>query len=285
MFGRISTNKCNEYEVSSSMTSMGNPIDFAVSGRDSETLDMVSEAVKHGQAMLAYQPVVRSDPGHQIAFFEGLIRVTDSTGRVIPARDFMPVVENRELGREIDTLTLRLGLEALRMVPGLRLSLNMSARSIGYAPWLEELEVSLKRDDTIGTRLILEISEGSAMLVPELVVDFMDRLQSKGIAFALDNFGSGYTALRYFKDFFFDIIKLDGQFIRNIADDPDNQILTEALATIGKQFDMLVVAEMVERPEDVDVLRRLGVECLQGFVFGAPTTRPDFLNGRSSRAS
>lgn len=267
------------------MTTMDNPIDFAVASRDSETLDMVAEAVKHGQAMLAYQPVVRSDPDHQIAFFEGLIRVTDSTRRVIPARDFMHVIENRELGREIDTLTLRLGLEALRQVPGLRLSLNMSARSIGYAPWLNVLEDSLSQDDSIGSRLILEISEGSAMLVPELVVDFMDRLQTKGISFALDNFGSGYTALRYFKDFFFDIIKLDGQFIRNIADDPDNQILTEALATIGKQFDMLVVAEMVERPEDVEVLRRLGVECLQGFVFGAPTTRPDFLNGRSSRSA
>ena len=188
------------------MTTMDNPIDFAVASRDSETLDMVTEAVKHGQAMLAYQPVVRSDPDHQIAFFEGLIRVTDSTGRVIPARDFMHVIENRELGREIDTLTLRLGLDALRQVPGLRLSLNMSARSIGYAPWLNVLEESFVKDDTIGSRLILEISEGSAMLVPELVVDFMDRLQTKGISFALDNFGSGYTALRYFKDFFFDII-------------------------------------------------------------------------------
>ncbi|THH37468.1 EAL domain-containing protein [Aliishimia ponticola] len=253
------------------------PLEYAVRKRDEETLNMVADAVRYKQALLAYQPVVRAQTTNSVAFYEGLIRVLDATGRVIPAADFMPVVENEELGRTIDTLSLAMGCKALAEVPNLRLSINMSARSIGYRPWLRTLNRWLDKDDSIGPRLILEITESSAMTVPELVVDFMDRLQMRGICFALDDFGSGYTALRYFKDFFFDIIKIDGQFIKGIARDPDNLVLTQAMLSIAKQFDMLCVAEMVETPEDAEVLTKIGVDCMQGFNFGAPTIKPDWL--------
>ena len=253
------------------------PLDYAVARRDRGMLQMVKDAVAYEQAMLAYQPIVHAQSQTSVAFYEGLVRLQDSTGRIIPARDFLPLVEDNELGRELDRLSLHLGCQALSRVPSLRLSINMSARSIGYSPWVKTLDQWLETDASIGERLILEITESSAMVVPELVVDFMDRLQMKGICFALDDFGSGYTALRYFKDFFFDIMKLDGQFINGIANDPDNLVLTKAMLTIGKQFDMLVVAEMVEQPADAEILSQIGVDCLQGYLFGAPTTRPDWM--------
>lgn len=254
-----------------------NPLNAALSKRDADTILMVKQAVAHKEAMLAFQPVMRSSVTTSVAFYEGLIRVLDDTGRVVPAKDFMPQVENTELGRDIDTLALSKGCLALSQVPHLRLSINMSARSIGYKPWMRTLERWLNRDDSIGPRLILEITESSAMTVPELVIDFMDRLQMRGICFALDDFGAGFTALRYFKDFFFDVLKIDGQFIRGISQDPDNLTLARAMITIGQQFDMLTVAEMVETKEDAEVLRQLGVDCMQGYFFGAPTTQPLWL--------
>ena len=265
------------------LAELSNPLDVAVSARDQDVIDLVTEAVRHKQALLAYQPVVRAQMQSSVAFYEGLVRVLDATGRVIPAREFMSLVENRELGRELDALALALGCRTLNRVPGLRLSINMSARSIGYKPWQRTLESWLTKDDTIGPRLILEITESSAMLVPELVIDFMDRLQVKGICFALDDFGAGYTALRYFKDFFFDIMKLDGQFIRGISQDPDNLVLTQAMQSIGEKFDMLVVAEMVEKQEDADLLAKIGIDCLQGYLFGAPTVRPAWLQNSNDR--
>ncbi len=123
---------------------------------------------------------------------------------------------------------------------------------------------------------MLEITESSAMDDPGRVIAFMDQLHSKGVAFALDDFGSGYTAIRYFKDFFFDILKLDGQFIRNIHQDPDNAALTAALLSIGKHFQMFTVAEMVETAEEAGFLRDMGVDCLQGHLFGAASMRPAF---------
>jgi EAL domain-containing protein (putative c-di-GMP-specific phosphodiesterase class I) len=188
----------------------------------------------------------------------------------------MDAIENTELGRELDTLALHLGLKALHENPRLRLSINMSARSIGYRPWSRTLDRWLNRDELLGERLVLEITESSAMLVPELVIDFMDRLQIRGICFAMDDFGAGYTALRYFKDFFFDMIKIDGQFIRGIAQNADNQVMVAAIVSIARHFDMLTVAEFVENGEDAAMLTQLGIDCLQGYHFAAATTRPDW---------
>ncbi|MEM8656428.1 MAG: EAL domain-containing protein [Pseudomonadota bacterium] len=254
-----------------------NPLNVAVSTRDRNTLSMVEQAVQHKQTLLAFQPVVlANDPG-RVGFYEGLIRVMDDTGRIIPAKDFMPVVERTELGRDIDAVALNMGLRTLHDHPSIRLSINMSARSIGYQRWMQTLNRWLKKDPSVGERLILEITEGSAMDQPELVVDFMDRLSARGICFALDDFGAGYTALRYFKDFFFDVLKIDMEFCHGIAGDPDTQALTAAIIQIGHHFDMLVVAEGVEQREDVEMLTQMGVDCLQGFYFDAPQIRPTWL--------
>ncbi|SLN22103.1 Cyclic di-GMP phosphodiesterase YfgF [Roseovarius litorisediminis] len=201
----------------------------------------------------------------------------DSTGRVIPAKQFITAIETTETGRVIDCLALEKGLKALRDYPDLRLAINMSARSIGYRRWNRILAQGVARDPTTAERLILEITESSAMLVPELVIDFMNNLQRKGISFALDDFGGGYTSFRYLKDFYFDILKIDGQFIRGIASDSDNQVLTSALLAVARQFDMLTVAESVEQPQDAAFVTKMGIDCLQGYYFGAPTVHPPWL--------
>lgn len=254
----------------------GDPLAYAIARNDDQTLAMVEAALRGKRLKLAFQPVVMAADPDRVAFHEGLIRVLDETGRIIPARDFMGAVETRELGRLIDCAALEMGMVALARNPELRLAINMSARSIGYPRWMKTLKRGLQANPTIGERLILEITESSAMLVPELVVSFMDDLQREGIAFALDDFGSGITAFRYFRDFFFDIVKIDGQFIRGIHRDADNQVLTQALATIGRHFDMFTVAEMVETVEEAEYLREIGIDCLQGYLFGAPTMKPAF---------
>ncbi|MFW8635763.1 EAL domain-containing protein [Cribrihabitans pelagius] len=261
-----------------------NPLSAAVTTRDRSTLDMVAEAVRHNQTVLAYQPVMQAMPPHGTAFYEGYIRVLDATGRVIPARDFFHLVEDKELGRELDCLALKHGLQALERFPGIRLSVNMSARSIGYEPWTRVLERILKRDSTLGERLVLEIGESSAMAAPELVTDFMGRMQQHGIAFALDNFGAGTTAIGHFRQFFFDAVKIDGQFVRGVHANHDNQAVVRALVSIAKQFDMLTVAESVERPEEAEFLVSIGVDCLQGFLYGAPSVTPPWVESLKQRS-
>jgi EAL domain-containing protein (putative c-di-GMP-specific phosphodiesterase class I) len=255
-------------------TEEANPVAAAVAAQGRDTMAMVRAALDEGRVCLAYQPVVAGTDPSRVAFHEALIRVLDPTGRAIPARDFIGAVEPTELGRQIDCAALEMGMAALAAHPTLRLAVNMSARSIGYPRWLRILRRGLAAHPTVPERLILEITESSAMLVPEIVTAFMDDLQSSGVAFALDDFGSGYTSFRYLRDFFFDILKIDGQFVRGIARDPDNQALTRALMSVGRHFDMVTVAESVEAPEDAAWLMAEGIGAMQGFLFGAPTVRP-----------
>ncbi|KIC17009.1 EAL domain-containing protein [Leisingera sp. ANG-Vp] len=259
------------------------PLNAAVASRDKSTLEMVADAVQHNQTVLAYQPIMQAMAPHGVAFYEGYIRVLDPTGRVIPAREFMHVVEDKEIGREMDCLALQHGLRALDKFPNIRLSVNMSARSIGYQRWTQVLERFIKRDANLGERLVLEITETSAMAAPELVTDFMGRMQQHGIAFALDNFGAGTTSIGSFRQFFFDAVKIDGQFVRGVHANFDNQSVVRALIGIAKQFDMFVVAESVESQDDAEFLVANGVDCLQGYLFGAPSVSPPWIEDLKQR--
>ena len=247
----------------------------AVSRRDSDIVQMASDAIEERRVVLAFQPIVNATT-NGVAFYEGLARVLEPNGRIIPAGDFMPAIDETLVGRQLDCRALDLGLTALRDVPGLRLAVNMSARSIGNPEWTELLESATQADETIAERLILEITESSAMAVPELVAQFMSTWRSKGVCFALDDFGAGQTAFRYFKQFQFDILKIDGQFSRNIADDPDNQVIAKALLSIAEHFDMITVAEHIETEADAQMLRALGAGYLQGYHFGIPTVTPEW---------
>ena len=121
-------------------------------------------------------------------------------------------------------------------LPQLHMSINMSARSIGYSRWLEILGKAMHNDSTLGSRLILEITESLAIFVPELVMNFMQDMNRRGIRFALDDFGSGATSFRYLRDFQFDILKIDGEFMRDIETNADNQVLVQALISIAEHL-------------------------------------------------
>lgn len=250
------------------------PLSAVIEHQARMTMATVRRAVARRDAVLAFQPVVQADRPSRAAFHEGLIRIIDETGRFVPLRDFMPQAEATDLGRRIDCIALALGLEALAEDPAMRLSINMSARSIGYPDWLGTMQHFTGGDDRITERLVLEITESSAMEQPGMVTAFMRDWQARGVSFALDDFGAGYTSFRYLRDFNFDMIKIDGQFIREIAARPDNQVLTQALIQIAHHFDMFTVAEAVETADDAAFLIGMGVDCLQGFYFGAPTISP-----------
>ena len=244
------------------------PLDWAVTSREGDMAALVRQALAADRAQLAFQPIVTAGDPPVIAYYEGFIRLLDEAGRVLPAGLFMGSVEDTALGRDIDCASLRLGLAMLRRNPGLRLAINMSARSIGDGAWRRILEAGMTPG--LGERLILEISEGSAMLLPEVVIRFMAEMQPKGVSFALDDFGAGLIAFRHLKDFLFDCVKVDRVFVAGIDESPDNQVLAEALVTVAHQFEMFAVAEGVETPREAAHLRTLGIDCLQGYLFGRP---------------
>ena len=153
------------------------PLEYAVSVRDRDVLSMVRAALVTNNYRLALQPVCAAHTDFPVAFHECLIRLMDETGRIIPAAQFMGQIEDTSLGRDIDTASLKLAFQLLKQSPHLRLSVNVSARSLGDAAWRRVLDAELASAALHADRMILEISEGSAMQLPEVVIRFMEEMQ------------------------------------------------------------------------------------------------------------
>lgn len=244
-----------------------------VSGNPDVT-DLVRRAIVRNTITLAYQPVVQSKNPSKIAFYEGLIRVPDETGKIIPAAQFIDRIERNSLGRMVDCCALQAGMAELTGQPWLRLSINASPLSIVDPLWQATLRYGLEDDPTLAERLIVEVTETSEISDMAQFAQDVNAARRQGVSFAQDDFGAGYTSFRILKEVRFDIVKIDGHFIRDINNDRDNRALTRALVDIAGHFEMLVVAEAVEKQEEMACLRDLNVDCLQGYLFGRPEVMP-----------
>ena len=200
------------------------PLNAAISAQDRDTLAMVASALKDRRMRLAFQPVVYAADTSLIGFFEGFIRLLNLRDQVIPARDFMGAVEQRQLGRDIDCAALQLGLMAMQRNPQIRVSINMSARSVGYRPWMDILNRALQDNSRLGSSLILEINEESALQVPDVLKPFMAEMREHKIVFALDDFGAGMTSVRF------------ARMIKRIYGVSPMQLITKTRITAGSRL-------------------------------------------------
>jgi EAL domain-containing protein (putative c-di-GMP-specific phosphodiesterase class I) len=264
---------------------LASPLAAAISAQDRETMAEVAAALKDRRMRLAFQPAVYAADPSIIGFFEGFIRLLNRRDHVIPARDFMGAVEQTELGREIDCAALQMGLMALQRNPQIRVSINLSARSVGYGRWRDVLRKALRDTPRLGHSLILEINEASALQVPDVLGPFMTEMRDHGIVFALDDFGAGMTSLRLLRELRFEIAKIDGELVKRIEGSVDGQAVVRAAIALAQELDMYVTAEAVETEAEANWLSAAGVGCLQGYLFGPPTVTPDFRAFRHGRPS
>lgn len=230
-------------------------------------------ALASNDVLIAHQPVVRAEGGHTISFHECLVRVRRNDGSLLQAGDFMPAIERLGMAPMIDRRVLQLTFETLRQHPSARLSVNIFPHTMQDREWLRCFEDAVEQEPELAERLIVEVTETAAMLDIARTQSFMNRLRVHGVSFALDDFGAGHTSLRQLRDLRFDILKIDGQFIRGIEHSLDDAFLVETLVTIAQRFEMMTVAEAVQTPAEARCLANLGVEFFQGFCFGSPSLR------------
>jgi EAL domain-containing protein (putative c-di-GMP-specific phosphodiesterase class I) len=230
----------------------------------------VGRALAQGRMSFFFQRVVRSGPAGFTAFHEMLVRMSLTSGEIVPAGAFMPLVEAGPLGRAIDRLALSRGVALLKANPTLRLSVNISPLSMGDAEWIALFDRAAAEASDALPRLILEVTETEAIRDVRQTRAFMEHVRASGVAFAIDDFGAGATGFRHFRDLRFDMVKIDGAFVDGVSKTADAQVLVECLTAVARHFEMMVVAEKVNDPEDAAWLEKLGVDCLQGYLFARP---------------
>ncbi|MEL7469910.1 MAG: EAL domain-containing protein [Pseudomonadota bacterium] len=232
-----------------------------------------SHALHSNDLVVVHQPVVRAEGGNTISFHECLVRIRQKNGVLLTAGKFMPAIERLGMATVIDRRVLALTLQTMREHPTARLSINIFPQTMQDRAWMELFEHEVGMEPDLGERLIVEVTESAAMLETDRTRAFMDYLRGYGVSFALDDFGAGHTSLRHLRDLRFDILKIDGRFIRDIEASPDDAFLVSTLVSIAQRFDMMTVAEAVQTPAEARCLSDLGVEYFQGFFFGSPSLR------------
>ncbi len=219
---------------------------------------------------LSFQPVV-DIATRTVVFHEGLLRLERPDGSIAVAEDFIELCESLGLIRLIDHYVLARTLETLEAAPEARLSVNISAETVGDGEWLSLIATAVAGRPDLSGRLIVEITETAVMRSLDEAASFVATLHDLGCPLALDDFGAGFSSFRSLRSLNADIIKIAGMFLKNLRDDPDDQVFIKALVAIARHFGMKVVAEWVEDEATVALLAEFGVDMIQGNLIGAAT--------------
>jgi len=231
----------------------------------------VQRAIKEDRLVFTYQPIVRSGD-FSVAKYECLLRMKDEDGKIVPAHDIVPVIEQLGLTRMMDRHVLDMAVAELRKHPNLSLAINISGLTASDQSWLRALMSAVKATPEVAERLVIEITETAALHDIEETARFIAAARDLGCRVAIDDFGAGFTSFRHLKSLIVDLVKIDGSFVRGLAANVDNQLFIRNLMNLAESFGLRTVAEFVENRDDAEFLMRCGVEYLQGYYFG----RPDF---------
>lgn len=259
-----------------------NPNDEANAGVPDrlEWVEFVSECLgaQNERMVLHYQPIVPLTAGGKLPdgfeFYEVLVRLIDRDGQLIPPTRFIHTAEEFGLVGQIDRLVTTRSIEMLqnwqKQGRKVHLSINLSGKTFDDAAYLADVSRVLENAGLPEKSLVFEITETALLRDLATVKRFMATMKEVGAGFALDDCGVGYSSFNYIRHLDLDFIKIDGSFIRNLHNSPDDQAFVKALADIAKQKNIATVAEMVEHEAAMQALQKLGIDFGQGFYFAPP---------------
>lgn len=233
----------------------------------------ILDALNDRRISLAYQPIVDAK-SRELHHYECLLRLRTKAGEVISAGRFIMEAEKLGLVDLLDRRALELASETLRQMPDVHIALNVSAGTVKNRATADAYIAALRALGPDVNRVTLELTETVALEDPAMASRFSVETRSLGCQFAVDDFGAGYTTFRNLMAIEADTIKIDGSFIQNLSRIPNNQTFVRMMVDLAQTFGVKTVAEMVDNHADADLLKRLGVNYLQGYMFGIPSASP-----------
>lgn len=239
-------------------------------------IERLRAAIEQNTMALYYQNQIQVNADKHVVGVEALIRWNDlEEGMISPGR-FIPIAEESGLIIPLGEWILREAMKQIKiweddaLKQHWRVSVNVSYKQFEKAAFVSIIEDMIRVIDIDPGKLRLEITEGLVIKNTKEALEKIHRLKEMGLTISIDDFGTGYSSLSYLKKLPIDELKIDQSFIRDLVDDPNDEIIVQTIISIGEQFGFDVIAEGVETREQYEKLIAMGCKYFQGYFFGKP---------------
>ena len=260
------------------------PASASARHREMRWMSRLTNARDEGRLDLMFQPIVRIDGASKTRpHYELLLRLLDEKGQMVLPDEFIPAAERYNLMPSLDRWVVEKVLRDI--VPSTRdgieeaaftVAINLSGTTLSDPGFLEFLVDTLEAHEPTPGALCFEVTETAAITNLGHASYLMREVASRGCLIALDDFGSGLSSFNYLRTLPVNYLKIDGNFVQNVANDAIDRSMVEAIVQIGKAIGIETVAERVETVEVLETLRQIGVGYAQGFLCGRPAALSTF---------
>ncbi len=243
-----------------------------------EWIGRLQKALDEDRFVLYAQDIVEiKAPRGRVTHCELLLRMLDERGEIVPPMTFIPAAERYGLMPSIDRWVIRnaLAIIARQRVAGRHeaadiYAINLSGASIGDESFLDFIREQFSHFDVPCHCICFEITETAAIARLDKATHFIQELRALGCLFSLDDFGAGMSSFAYLKHLPVDYLKIDGGFVKDMADDPIDRAMVEAINSVGHVMGKKTIAEFVDSDRVTALLREIGVDFAQGYGVAKP---------------
>ncbi|MEO1889551.1 MAG: EAL domain-containing protein [Cycloclasticus sp.] len=240
---------------------------------DASWVPKIRRALSEDAFKLVFQPVVKVSNGH-VSHYETLLRMVGEGGELLSPVHFIPVAERMGLIHHIDLWVVSHAIDYIASLPksseDISFTINLSSFALQGDYLLPVLKQKLESTWISPSRITFEITETAAVSIFEKTRQMVSKIRELGCQFALDDFGAGFSSFNYIKNFPVEYLKIDGQFINNLATDHADQVLVKSMIDVAHSLGKKAIAEYVSNAEILRVLKELGVDYVQGYLLGKP---------------
>ena len=242
---------------------------------DMQWLARLEQALAHNQFKLYYQPIKALNDATDLIskHYEILLRLDDGSGGLISPGTFFPIAERYGLAPQIDRWVIETVFGWLHQHrPSITsiFAINLSGQSLSIPHLAEFVADRIEHYELCGAQLCFEITETAAIANLSIATELIRRLRALGCHFALDDFGSGLSSFAYLKHLDVEFLKIDGLFVKDIAQNSLDRTMVQSIHEIGHALGKKTIAEHVENEATLQILRDIGVDYSQGFHIGMP---------------
>ena len=230
------------------------------------------KAIANNEIMVCYQPQVQAET-EEIVGFEALIRWQHPENGIVFPGDFIPIAEETGLILELGEHVLKTACADIKRwrdkgLENIRVSINFSALQVEQDNFIDNIVATLKEYGLPGSCIEVEITENVIMRDMSHVIQKLRKLTKMGIRIAIDDFGTGYSSLSYLQQFPIDTLKIDKSFISSIHISEGGTSIVNAIIAMAKGLNLNLIAEGVETDPQLEYLKGLGCNEIQGYLFG-----------------